>query len=169
MRKIRTLNYGLGQRLALLINLTIPTMTLTIAQCGLLLQADQAADMQKAVAHGANVVLSAYASASGTAVPKIARMIQAPTIRPETIMEVAASIEAPAKGIEDAVRYGQQARAVVVTAIVTAQESMSASSQHLSRTVVELVAKTRTPLALPEAPALSQSVTAQARQLTPGT
>ena len=60
--------------------------------------------------------------------PQIARLIQTPTIRPETILEVAASIDAQAKGIEDAVRYGQQARAEVVSAIVTAQESMSASS-----------------------------------------
>ena len=65
VRNIRTLNYGLGQRLALLVNLTIPTMKLTIAQWGLLLQANQAAQMQQAVADGANEVLSAYASAAG--------------------------------------------------------------------------------------------------------
>ena len=133
VRNIRTLHYGLGQRLALLVNLTIPTMKLTIAQWGLLLQANQAAQMQQAVADGANDVLSAYASASGTAVPQMARIIQTPTIRPETILEVAASIDAQAKGIEDAVRFGQQARAEVVSAIVTAQESMSAARQQLSQ------------------------------------
>ena len=67
MRNIRSLHYGLGQLLALLVNLTIPTMKLTVAQWGLLLQANQAADMQQAVADGANEVLSAYASAAGTA------------------------------------------------------------------------------------------------------
>jgi uncharacterized protein YaaN involved in tellurite resistance len=158
VRNMRLLNYGLGQRLALLVNLTIPTMKLTIAQWALLLQANQAAQMQQAVADGANEVLSAYASASGKAVPEIARIIQTPTVRPETIMEVAASIDAQAKGIEDAVRYGQQARADVVTAIVTAQESMSASSQQLSRSVVELVTKARKPLELPPAPELPASV-----------
>jgi uncharacterized protein YaaN involved in tellurite resistance len=165
VRNIRSLNYGLGQRLALLMNLTIPTMKLTIAQWALLLQANQAADMQQAVADGANDVLSAYAQASKTAVPKIARIIQTPTIRPETILEVAESIDAQARGIEEAVRYGQQKRAEVVSAIVTANESMSASAQHLGRTVVELVTRAREPMALPVGPQLPASVVEQVPQL----
>jgi hypothetical protein len=168
VRNIRSLNYGLGQRLALLVNLTIPTMKLTIAQWGLLLQANQAAQMQQAVSDGANEVLSAYASAAGKSVPQIARMIQTPTIRPETIMEVAASIEAQAKGIEDAVRFGQQARADVVTAIVVAQESMSASYQQLSRNVIDLVTRAQQPIALPAAAALPASVLEQAGMLKSG-
>jgi uncharacterized protein YaaN involved in tellurite resistance len=163
VRNIRTLNYGLGQRLALLVNLTIPTMKLTIAQWGLLLQANQAGEMQAAVADGANDVLSAYASAAGTAVPKIAAMIQTPTIRPETIMEVAASIDAQAKGIEAAVRYGQQRRIEVVSAIVAAQHSMSDSSQKLNQAVTDLVARAQRPLEQPPAPALPEAVVAQAR------
>lgn len=166
VRNIRLLNYGLGQRLALLVNLTIPTMKLTIAQWGLLLQANQAAQMQQAVADGANDVLSAYASASGQAVPQIARLIQTPTLRPETILEVAASIDAQAKGIEDAVKYGDAARAEVVTAIVTAQESMSASSQQLSKNVVDLVTRARKPLELPPAPEIPASVLARAPSVT---
>lgn len=167
VRNIRTLNYGLGQRLALLMNLTIPTMKLTIAQWALLLQADQAADMQQAVADGANDVLSAYAQASKTAVPQIARVIQTPTVRPETILEVADSIEAQARGIEEAVKYGQRKRAEVVTAIVTAGESMSQSSQRLSRTVVELVSRAKDPIALPTGPQLPASVLDQATALVP--
>lgn len=170
VRNIRSLHYGLGQRLALLSNLTIPTMKLTIAQWGLLLQANQAGQMQEAVADGANEVLSAYASASGQAVPKLAKLIQTPTIRPETILEVAASIDDQARGIEEAVRYGQQARAEVVTAIVTAQDSLAGSSSRLSNSVVELVAKAQKPLALPPAPPLPQAVLEQAseRESTPG-
>ncbi|GIH06172.1 toxic anion resistance protein [Rhizocola hellebori] len=167
VRNIRTLHYGLGQRLALLVNLTIPTMKLTIAQWGLLLQANQAAEMQQAVADGANDVLSAYASASGKAVPQLARIIQTPTIRPETIMEVAASLDEQAKGIEEAVRFGQQARAEVVSAIVTAQESMSATSQRLSNTVVELVTKARDPIALPAGPQLPAAIMDHAAELMP--
>ncbi|MFG1801465.1 toxic anion resistance protein [Micromonospora carbonacea] len=167
VRNIRSLNYGLGQRLALLINLTIPTMKLTIAQWALLLQANQAAEMQQAVADGANDVLSAYASASKTAVPQIARVVQTPTIRPETILEVAESIDAQARGIEDAVRHGQQARAEVVGAIVTANRSMSESSQRLSRTVVELVTRAKTPLALPPGPQLPAAVLDQAAAVAP--
>jgi uncharacterized protein YaaN involved in tellurite resistance len=167
VRNIRTLNYGLGQRLALLMNLTIPTMKLTIAQWALLLQANQAADMQQAVSDGANDVLSAYARASKTAVPQIARTIQTPTIRPETILEIAESIDAQARGIEEAVRYGQQKRAEVVTAIVTANESMSASAQRLSGTVMELVAKAKEPLALPPGPQLPAAVLDQAPAVLP--
>jgi uncharacterized protein YaaN involved in tellurite resistance len=167
VRNIRSLHYGLGQRLALLVNLTIPTMKLTIAQWGLLLQANQAAHMQQAVADGANEVLAAYAQASKTTVPQIAKLIQTPTIRPDTILEVAASIDAQAKGIEEAVRFGQQARAEVVTAIVTAQESMSASAQQLNKSVVELVTRARKPLELPPAPQLPASVTEHASELLP--
>ncbi|MGX7671470.1 toxic anion resistance protein [Plantactinospora sp. DSM 117369] len=162
VRNIRTLNYGLGQRLALLMNLTIPTMKLTIAQWALLLQANQAADMQQAVADGANDVLSAYARASKAAVPQIVRTIQTPTIRPETLLEVAESIDAQARGIEEAVRYGQQKRAEVVTAIVTANESMAHSANRLSKTVVELVSRAKEPLALPAGPQLPVSVLEQA-------
>ncbi|MEU5720778.1 toxic anion resistance protein [Micromonospora sp. NPDC047738] len=167
VRNIRTLNYGLGQRLALLMNLTIPTMKLTIAQWALLLQANQAADMQQAVADGANDVLSAYAAASKTAVPQIARVIQTPTVRPETILEVAESIDAQARGIEDAVRYGQQKRAEVVTAIVTANQSMSESAQRLSRTVVDLVTRAKEPVALPPGPQLPTAVLEQAPAVVP--
>ncbi|OKI89187.1 toxic anion resistance protein [Micromonospora sp. CB01531] len=167
VRNIRTLNYGLGQRLALLMNLTIPTMKLTIAQWALLLQANQAADMQQAVADGANDVLSAYAAASKTAVPQIARVIQTPTVRPETILEVAESIDAQARGIEDAVRYGQQKRAEVVTAIVTANQSMSESAQRLSRTVVDLVTRAKEPVALPAGPQLPTAVLEQAPAVVP--
>ena len=162
VRNIRALNYGLGQRIALLTNLTIPTMKLTIAQWALLLQADQAAGLQQAVADGANDVLSAYARASKTAVPGIARAIQTPTIRPETILEVAESIDEQARGIEEAVRYGQAKRTEVVTAIVVANDSLSHSAQRLSRTVVELVAKAKEPVALPAAPDLPAAVLAQA-------
>jgi uncharacterized protein YaaN involved in tellurite resistance len=167
VRNIRTLNYGLGQRLALLMNLTIPTMKLTIAQWALLLQANQAADMQQAVADGANDVLSAYAAASKTAVPQIARVIQTPTIRPETILEVAESIDAQARGLEEAVRYGQQRRAEVVGAIVTANQSMSESSQRLSRTVVDLVTRAQQPVALPAGPPLPAAVLEQAPAVVP--
>ena len=65
IRNIRALHFGLGQRLALMVNLTIPTMKLTIAQWGLLMQ-DQAAQMQQAVADSANEVLSAYCVGLGS-------------------------------------------------------------------------------------------------------
>ena len=51
----------------------------------------------------------------------------------------------------------------MVTAIVTANESMSQTSQRLSRTVVELVTRAQqAPLALPAGPQLPASVFEQA-------
>lgn len=158
IRNTRSLHFGLGQRLALLVNLTIPTMKLTIAQWGLMLQAQQAAQMQQAVSDGANDVLAAYARASGAAVPEIARTIQTPTLRPETILEVAASLDAQATGIEEALRYGEQARGEVVSAIVSAQGSIAQTQQRLSQTVVELVGRAEKPMALPAAPDLPEVV-----------
>ena len=99
---------------------------------------------------------------SGISIYALAKLIQTPTLRPETIMEVAASIDAQAKGIEDAVRFGEAARSEVVTAIVTAQESMSASTQKLSQCVVDLVSRARKPLELPAAPEIPASVLSQA-------
>lgn len=158
IRNTRSLQFGLGQRLALLVNLTIPTMKLTIAQWGLMLQAQQAAQMQQAVSDGANEVLAAYARASGAAVPEIARTIQTPTLRPETILEVAASLDAQASGIEEALRYGEQARGEVVAAIVAAQTSITQTQDKLSRTVVELVGRAEKPMELPAAPELPEAV-----------
>lgn len=165
IRNTRSLHFGLGQRLALLVNLTIPTMKLTIAQWGLMLQAEQAATMQQAVADGANEVVAAYARASGAAVPEIARTIQTPTLKPETILEVAASLDAQATGIEEALRFGEQARGEVVAAIVTAQASIAQTSQRLNQTVVELVGRSEKPLELLAPPALPEAVTALAGQL----
>lgn len=162
IRNIRTLHYGLGQRLALLVNLTIPTMKLTIAQWGLLMQAQQAAGLQQAVSEGANEVLDAYASASGRAIPEIARQMQTPTLKPETILEVAASLDAQATGIEQAVQYGEQARQQVVGAIVTAQTAMLESSERLSNSVSKLVAASQTKVELPAAPSLPEAVLEQA-------
>ena len=162
IRNIRSLHYGLGQRLALLVNLTIPTMKLTIAQWGLLLQAQQAAGLQQAVSEGANEVLSAYAQASGRSVGEISRQMQTPTLRPETILDVAASLDVQATAIEDAVRYGEQARQQVVGAIVTAQQAMTATTDRLGATVSELVATSQRTVQLPPAPPLPEAVMEQA-------
>lgn len=158
IRNIRALHFGLGQRLALMVNLTIPTMKLTIAQWGLLMQADQAAQMQQAVADSANEVLSAYASASGRAVPKIARQMQTPTLTPKTILDVAESLDRQATGIIEAVHYGDAARKEVVASILVAQNSIAASSAKLDETVAELVSRSAQRVELPAAPSLPDAV-----------
>lgn len=159
IRNIRALHYGLGQRLALMVNLT--TMKLTIAQWGLLLEAQQAAGMQKAVAEGANEVLSAYAAASGQTVGEISRTMQTPTLDPQTILDVAESLDQQATGLEDAVRYGESARQEVVAAILVVQSSIARTSADLDKTVAELVVKSANKVELPPAPHLPEAVMAQ--------
>lgn len=164
VRNTRSLHYGLAQRLALMVNLTIPTMKLTIAQWGLLLQGQQAAQMQQVVAEGANEVLSAYAQASGQVTGEIARTIQTPTLRPETILEVAESLEQQSQSMIEAVQYGQQARQEVTQALLTAQASLSKGSQNLTDTIVQLVGASSKPLELPAVPDLPAVVTQNATQ-----
>lgn len=165
VRNTRSLHYGLGQRLALMVNLTIPTMKLTIAQWGLLMQAEQAAKMQQVVADGANEVLASYAQASGRAAGEIAKTIQTPTLRPETILEVAVSLDDQADSMIKALEYGRGARQEVVDALLTAQASISQSSQKLSTAVVELARRADDPLELPAMPVIPAAITAQASQV----
>ena len=165
VRNTRSLHYGLGQRLALMVNLTIPTMKLTIAQWGLLMQAEQAAKMQQVVADGANEVLTAYAQASGRAAGEIAKTIQTPTLRPETILEVAVSLDDQAESMIKALEYGRGARQEVVDALLTAQASISQSSSKLSNAVVELTKRADDPLELPAIPDIPAAITAQAGQV----
>jgi len=165
VRNTRSLHYGLGQRLALMVNLTIPTMKLTIAQWGLLMQAEQAAKMQQVVADGANEVLTAYAQASGRAAGEIAKTIQTPTLRPETILEVAVSLDDQAESMIQALEYGRGARQEVVDALLTAQASISQSSNKLSNAVVELTKRADDPLELPAIPDIPAAITAQAGQI----
>lgn len=159
IRNIRALHYGLGQRLALMVNLT--TMKLTIAQWGLLLEAQQAAGMQKAVAEGANEVLSAYAAASGQTDGEISRTMQTPTLDPQTILDVAESLDQQATGLEDAVRYGESARQEVVAATLVAQSSIARTSADLDKTAAELVVKSANKVELPPTPHLPEAVMAQ--------
>lgn len=165
VRNTRSLHYGLGQRLALMVNLTIPTMKLTIAQWGLLMQAEQAAKMQQVVADGANEVLTAYAQASGRAAGEISKTIQTPTLRPETILEVAVSLDDQAESMIQALEYGRGARQEVVDALLTAQASISQSSSKLSNAVVELTKRADDPLELPAIPDIPAAITAQAGQV----
>lgn len=165
VRNTRSLHYGLGQRLALMVNLTIPTMKLTIAQWGLLMQAEQAAKMQEVVAQGANDVLTAYAQASGRAAGQIAKTIQTPTLKPETILEVAVSLDDQAESMIQALEYGRGARQEVVDALLTAQASITQSSDKLSTAVVELAKRADEPLELPGMPHIPEAITANANQV----
>jgi len=129
------------------------------------MQAEQAAKMQQVVADGANEVLTAYAQASGRAAGEIAKTIQTPTLRPETILEVAVSLDDQAESMIQALEYGRGARQEVVDALLTAQASISQSSNKLSNAVVELTKRADDPLELPAIPDIPAAITAQAGQI----
>lgn len=152
VRNIRKISLGLATRLDLLVQLTIPTLKLTIASWGMLLQAQQAGKVTDGVADINNRALTMFAGAAATAVPLIEATVQQPSTRPETIMAVAQSIIAQNEGLELAVREGQRRRAVVVDAVVRAGNAMSQSGAQLNATAVALVRDAQQPLELPAAP-----------------
>jgi uncharacterized protein YaaN involved in tellurite resistance len=156
---IRDLNYGLAMRLYLLVQLTIPTMKLTVAQWALLLQTDEAAEMTDAVAEGANEAVQAFSKYAKGAVPRITEIIQRPTLTVETIAAVAESISAQADGILAAIDHGRQRRAAVESQIVQARADMSAATERLSAGILNrMVNDALTPSEPPPIPALPSAV-----------
>jgi uncharacterized protein YaaN involved in tellurite resistance len=155
IRNIRMVSFGLGQRLALLITLTIPVFELTVVEWVTVQQAAEAAKAQEAVSDATNTALQGYAAATAEAIPQIAQTIQTPSLSPETITLVAQSISDQLKGITDAVQFGIQARQGVDNAIVTAQGILAKASDDESAKIIQLVAdstKTPEPPPLPQLP-----------------
>jgi uncharacterized protein YaaN involved in tellurite resistance len=155
IRNIRMVSFGLGQRLALLITLTIPVFELTVVEWVTVQQAAKAAEAQEAVSDATNTALQGYAAATAEAIPQIARTIQTPSLSPETITLVAQSISDQLKGITDAVQFGIEARKGVDDAILTAQGILARASDDESAKIIQLVAdstKTPEPPPLPQLP-----------------
>lgn len=158
IRNIRKISYGLDQRIGLLIGLTIPTLKMTIAVWGTLVQAEEAGKKKESIDDLTNDALTMFAEAAATAVPKVARIIQAPSIRPETFTAMADSIVAQNTGLLEAVRDGQAQRAQVVDAIVTAGHRITESGKQLNDGVIELVTRAHKPLVLAPAPDVPEEV-----------
>lgn len=158
IRKIRAISYGLGQRLALLVNLTIPVFRLTVVQWVALEQAVRAGETAEAVGNATDTALTAWAHAAGELVPKVAQQIQTPTMRPETILLLADSLAQQARGVEEAFKFGTQARGAVNDAIVKATTSMATTSDRHAKNMLALVTEAQKPFALPAAPELPQEV-----------
>lgn len=160
IRNIRKISYGLDQRLGLLVQLTIPTLKMTVAVWGSLVQAESAGKQKEEIDNLTNDALTNFANAAATSVPKIAQIIQAPSLRPETIVAMADSIVAQNKGIEDAVREGQRQRAEVTDAIVTAGQRITESTLSHNKTIIDLVARAQRPLELGPVPSVPEEVIA---------
>jgi len=134
---MRSLDVGLAQKLDLLMNLTIPVMKGTIVQWRMMIQAQQGAQMERVVAEAANEWLTAYANAGAQAVPLIANAVQTPSLTPQTISAMAASVEQQTQSIIDAYESGKEKRAESDDAIVKAGRVISAATNKLSTKIIE--------------------------------
>ena len=103
-------------------------------------QAARAADATAAVSEATETALQGYAAATAETIPAIAKMIQTPSLSPETITLVAQSISDQLKGITDAVAYGIEARKGVDNAIVQASDLMAKAGEEESEKILQLVA-----------------------------
>ena len=164
IRNIRVLNYGLGQRLALVINVTIPVFKLTVAQWAMMIEAQQGAEMTQAAADFNDDTLKAWAASSATAVPAMAKVLQAPSTSPETVLAIADSLVAQFTGFDEAYQQGVQQRAAVDAAIVKGTriiaEAADGRSAGLADSMKELVATSPPVMELPEAPELPDEILA---------
>ena len=164
VRNIRTISYGLGQRLGLLITLTIPVFKLTVVEWVAVQQADKAAQLGEAVAETNEQALDAFAQASGEIMPRVAQALQTPSMSPESILLIADSLSQQAKGFEDAYRYGIAQRARVEDAIMKGAQAIAASQDQQAKVIGDLIHGAEQPLQLPPPPALPDVVTQNASE-----
>jgi len=147
VRMMRTLNVSLAMRINTLLTITIPTMKGTIVQWRMLMQSKDAADMSNVVADASNEWLQSYAQAGAVVVPMIAEAVSTPTLRPDTVFAMAASIEAQANGIVKAIEAGVQQRAALDDSMVKAQIILRDSAGKVSDAVIDqFVTKATKPL-----------------------
>lgn len=153
---IRTLNYGLGQRLAMIVNLTIPVFKLTVVQWAMAMEAKQGADMTQAAIDFNNETLQAWSTASADIVPAMAQVIQTPSTSPETILGIADSLIKQFDGFATAYAEGIRQRAAVDAAVEKASVAITASSDKQAAAIRELVIAK--PVELPPPPELPDVV-----------
>ena len=144
IRNIRSISWGLAQRLGLLVNLTIPVFELTVVQWAMALQASQAADTAQAVAETNQHALEAWAQASGTLVPAAAKVIQAPSMDPSAIVAIAQSLQAQSEGFVQAYKEGREKRAAMEAAMMRAAQAIAVSQDKAADAIASLVSDAKT-------------------------
>jgi uncharacterized protein YaaN involved in tellurite resistance len=143
IRNIRSISWGLAQRLGMLVNLTIPVFELTVVQWAMALQASQAADTVEAVQETNQHALEAWAQASGTLVPAAAKVIQAPSMDPSAIVAIAQSLQQQSEGFVQAYKEGREKRAAMETAMMRAAQAIAVSQDKAADAISELVAQAK--------------------------
>jgi uncharacterized protein YaaN involved in tellurite resistance len=144
VRNMRNLDVALAERVNELLTITIPTMKATIVQWRLLIQTEDAAKLSAAVAEEANNWLQAYAAAGAEVVPRIARIVEEPSLKPSTITAMADSLAKQADGIVQAMEMGAQRRAENEQAILAAQKVIADSNAKVSDALVQQVVEEAT-------------------------
>jgi uncharacterized protein YaaN involved in tellurite resistance len=143
IRNIRSISWGLAQRLGLLVNLTIPVFELTVVQWAMALQASQAADTAEAVAETNQHALEAWAQASGALVPAAAKVIQAPSMDPSAIVAIAQSLQQQADGFVAAYKEGREKRAAMEAAMMRAAQAIALSQDKAADAISALVTEAK--------------------------
>ena len=159
IRNIRSISWGLAQRLGLLVNLTIPVFELTVVQWAMAMQASQAADTAQAVQETNQHALEAWAQASGALVPAAAKVIQAPSMDPSAIVAIAQSLQDQTEGFVQAYKEGREKRAAMEAAMMRAAQAIAMSQDKAADAIADLVAQAKvtdselqTPVAVPPLP-----------------
>ena len=158
IRNLRKVSNSLSQRLHLLVVLTIPTMKLTIAQWGMLLQIEEAGNAALTVSQANNDALQEYAAATGEAIPRLALLAETPSIMPETIISLADSVVAQNEGIVNAVKEGKRLRAELDDTVVKAVRTINTSGEKSQRELIELLTRAKQPIALEASPEIPEAV-----------
>ena len=166
IRNLRKVSNSLSQRLHLLVVLTIPTMKLTIAQWGMLLQLDEAGKASETVTQANNDALTEFATATSEAIPRMALLVQTPSILPETITALADSVVAQNEGIVSAFKEGQRMRAELDDTVVKSMRVINNSGKETRAELMALLTRTKNeaPLALEQLPEIPDAVNEYAQQ-----
>lgn len=141
IRNIRSISWGLAQRLGLVVNLTIPVFKLTIVQWAMAIKAEQAAEATTAVDEATEAVMLTWAKASEQMVPATAAAIQGPSMSPGTVLAIAESLCTQAEGFVIAYRDGQQKRRAMEAAMMQAAQLVAAKQDEAAAAVVDLATK----------------------------
>lgn len=139
VRMMRTLNVALAERINELLCVTIPTMRATILQWRLLIQTKDAAELSEQVQQASNDWLVAFAAAGAEVVPRVAEMVQTPTLLPQTVAAMAESVAKQAEGVVTAMENGAQRRAELDDAMLTAKKILDDSSEKISDALIDSI------------------------------
>jgi uncharacterized protein YaaN involved in tellurite resistance len=150
VRMMRVLNVGMAEKVNEAVGLTIPTMKLAIVQWRIMAETLDAAKATTAVSDTTNDMIKQVAANSAMAATEVMRVVQTPTLLPETVTAVTDSLVQMADNILAEVEAGEQRRAELNATMGQSKQILDGSQAHYSEAIVEgIVGKSKEYLALP--------------------